>query len=282
MKKIKIKSLKIQLSEYIFFISILVVILSFLLYYLIDLHNIFGLRDYLFSIDKNHFSFFGQSFFFRHWGRNGGLAEIIQFLLLLGSVITSSFIAAYNKFTNKKIYFFWLLMTIAFGLMLIEDAGEIRHTLRYYFQLFFNETAQGTYGTFFEFIYFFLLALIPISALIFYGGFLKKFKKTRIYFVIGFSFYFLASILSHFGTIFLNKENFYDLVGVWFYNFSVKISGPDLAYLWESVELKSFISHYLMDSLVEENIEIIGASAFLAASISFLNNNNKIKNYEKK
>lgn len=285
MKAIKNKSYKLQLSEYIFFLALFIIFISFLLFYLIDLQNIFNIRDYLFSIDQRFFPFHGHSFFFRHWGRNGGFAEIIQYLFLLSSIIISIFIAAYNRH-KKNIFYFWLIMSIAFSLMLIEDAGEIRHSLRYYVQLIFNEESQMLYGSLFEFFYFFLLALIPISALIFYGKFLLKVKKTRIYMVIGFSFYFLAASLSHLGTFFIAnfvniKENFYDLLGERFYYLFLKIGDPNLIYLWENNDLKEYISHYILDSLIEENFEIIASAAFLSASISYLvitNNKNKIIN----
>ncbi len=284
MKIFKKKVLNFQLPDYIFVLAVFVVIISFLFFYLIDLQNVFGIRDYLFSIDQKFFPFSGHSLFFRHWGRNGGFAELFQFIFLLSSVIISAFIAAHNRFKNKKIYYFWFIMSISFGLMLIEDAGEIRHTLRYYVQLIFNEQGQQIYGSFFEFIYFFILASIPLSAILLYGKFLLKVKKTRIYMVIGFSFYFLASVLSHLGTFFIAhissiSENIYDLLGGKLYHIFLKIGDNELIYLWEKNELQSFVSHYIFDSLIEENLEIIGSAAFLSASISYLiiiNKKNKI------
>jgi hypothetical protein len=281
------KKFKLAWPEIIFIAGIFIVISSFLLFYLIDLHNFLGLRDYLFSLNKESFHFFYQPYFFQHWGRNGGIAEIIQFILLASSSIVSAFIASYQQTKSRKKYIFWLLMTIAFALMLIEDAGEIRHTLRSYIQAYFGEIHQGAIGTFSEFIYFFLLASIPVCALLCYGKFLMRYNKTRIYMVIGFSFYFLAASLSHLGTFVsglfteINK-NFYDLIGEEFCNFCLKIGDTGLAIIWkQNINTKNYISHFLMDSLIEENIELVGVSAFLAACVSFLIIQNKERNNKK-
>lgn len=275
MKKEKIlKKRKIKLSEIIFLIGLSLVIFSFLAFILIDLHNIFGWRDLLFNIKGYYFYFSYHPFFFQHWGRNSGFAEVFQFLFLGGSIIISAYLAGIKKDVSKRQFKFWLLLAISFTLMLLEDAGNLRHTFMSYVQAIFVEPEQSWGGSSFEILYFSLLGGLPLYTLIRYGGFLKRYKKTKIYLIIGYIFYFLAGSLSFAGTAFSKvfEKNFYSQIGHHFYNLSLKIGDNQLTEIWTNWQANSRfpINFYLMDSLVEENLEIIGASALLASLVSFL------------
>ncbi len=286
----KQKKRKLALPEIIIIIGILLVFCSFLAFYLIDLHNIFAWREALFATKRDYFFFTYRPFFFQHWGRNSGPAELIQWLFLASSAIGAAFIAGYKKSISKRQGYFWLLMAIAFTLMLLEDAGNIRHTLMSYVQAIFKEAEQGWAGTSLELIYFSVLGGLPLYTLIRYGGFLKRYKKTKVYVIIGFIFYFLAASLSFIGTAFskLVTKNFYTIAGEKLYSLSLKLADSDLVAIWESWQAANPnfpIGFFLMDSLIEENLEIIGASAFLAATVSFLiyhQKKNKLKKSREK
>ncbi len=288
--------ISLKWPEIIFLSVIFLVFLSFLLFYLIDLRNWLGLRDYLFSLNNKSFDFFYFPLFFINWGRNGGIAEIIQAVLLASSALTSAFIASYERFKSKKKYYFWLLLAISFSLMLIEDASEVRMTIVSYVQAYFGEIHQGVIGSFVEFIYFSILASIPIYTILYYGKFLLKYKKTRIYIVIGFSLYFLAASLSFLGRVVAEifvkaQRTYYGLLGENLYNFFLKIGDSNLTKAWENDlyyyfnqsisqdKLIEVIYFLLLDNLIEENIELIAASAFLAACVSFLIYQNKERKY---
>jgi hypothetical protein len=265
---------KINLAEIIIIIGISLVLFSFLAFYLIDLHNIFGWREALFNTQRYYFYFSYHPFFFQHWGRNSGFAEVFQFLFLAGSIIISAYLAGTQRKVSKRQFKFWLLLAISFTLMLLEDAGNLRHTFMSYVQAIFLEPEQSWGGSSFELLYFGLLGGLPLYTLIRYGGFLKRYRKTKIYLIIGYVFYFLAGSLSFAGTAFSKvfDKNFYSQAGYRFYNLSLKIGDKNLTEIWTNWQANSSfpINFYLMDSLVEENLEIIGASALLAAIISFL------------
>lgn len=271
-KKIR-KKRKLNLADKIFFLGIFLVFFSYLAFYLIDLHNIFGLRDVLFNTKGYYFYFTYRPFFFQHWGRNSGIAEIFQYLFLGGAAMTSAFIAGTRRNVSKRQFKFWLLLAISFTLMLLEDAGDLRHVFMSYIQAIFVEAEQSWAGSSFELLYFGFLGGLPLYTLIRYGGFLKRFKKTRTYLIIGFIFYFLAGSLSFIGTAFSKvfDQNLYSQVGQHMYNFSLSIGDADLPKVWADWQANSNfpIDFFLMDSLVEENLEIIGASALLAAVVSF-------------
>ncbi len=269
------KNKKISWPEYIFIFSLLAVIFSLLAFYFIDLQNIFSWRDKLFATKSDYFFFSYRPFFFHHWGRNSGIAETIQFLMLGFSAVGSAYLAGQYRSKDKKMFKFWSIMSLGLLLMLLEDAGNLRHTFMSYIQAIFQEAEQGLAGTGFELLYFGVLGGIPLYALIRYGGVLGKIKKAKNYILTGFVFYFLAGGLSFIGTAFskLIDKNFYTILGEKLYSLSLKLGDDQVAVIWENWEATNWrfpIGFFLMDSLIEENLEIIGAGAFLAGVISFL------------
>jgi hypothetical protein len=270
-----------NLPEYFFSLGLFLVFLSIAGFYLIDLKNIFGLRDILFDLKQDYFFFSYTPFFFQHWARNGGFVEIIQFLVLGACALISAFVAGKiktNDFSGslKKTGNFWLIMSVVFILLLTEDAGDVRHTFLSYIQAIFNEPDQGVMGTFAELFYFAILGGIPFFALIYYWKSLKSFLKTKIYLLIGFVFYAFSAFISFIGTAFegLLEKNLYDVAGEKFYQFSLKIGDACLGEKWqaweESGQYYLTIKFMIMDSLIEENIELIAVFALLASVSAFL------------
>jgi len=261
------------LPEYIMIFASTYVALAYLLFYAIDLRNIFGIRDWLFTVEGVYFYFTYTPFFFQHYGRNSGFAELVQWGFLGASMFLAAWYAGRAYIQNKNISKFLMILSIAFVLMLIEDAGDVRHTLMSYVQLAFDEPDQGIFGTAFEALYFAGLASVPIYALIRYGTELRTYNKAFWYIIYGFIAHALAASLSFIGTAFqmLLERDVYTIMGDMFVSFSFKIGDEALPMLWESWNAQNWlyqIGFYLMDSLVEENIEIIGNAAFLAGILT--------------
>jgi hypothetical protein len=261
--------------EYLMIGVIVFLLISMSAFYLIDLRNVFGLRDALFELKPVYFYYTYYPFFFQHWGRNSGAAEIFQWLFLAISVLMAAFVSGRIKPGNKNLIKFWGLMSLAFVFMILEDAGDLRHTFMSYIQVIFDEPDQGWGGTSFELLYFAFLGGLPLYALMRYGWKeLADFGRTRIYVITGFVFYFLASSLSFFGTALsgLLDKDLYTLAGEKFYLLCLKIGDAGLAErweAWESVNWQLPIGFFLMDSLLEESLELIGASAFAIALMLF-------------
>ncbi len=157
--------------------------------------------------------------------------------------------------------------------MLIEDAGDVRHTLMGYVQAIFDEPDQGIMGSLTEITYFGILGGIPLYALIRYWKDIKKFTRTKTYLLIGFVMYAIAASISFLGTALegiLNK-NLYTILGENFYQLAIRLGDSSLQNQWDNWETGGWFSieFFLMDSLVEENIEIIAAGAILAAVLTF-------------
>lgn len=246
----------------VFLISFFIVTLLGII--LIDMLDIFGIRTYLFSLDWR------TPFFWYHWFLNGGPVEFFQYSFLGFAAIYSARNSFKGSLTNKR---FWSVFSIALIYLLIEDAGDPRHFIRYYVQQAAGETdGQGLWGTLIELIYFIGLGSIPLYAYFRYGRVaLKDFVKTKRYLISGFFFYALAAGFSFIGSAFssmLNRD-FYTLVGSKVIDIIVNFSGPEVQskYLGDFHESLSF---YIMDSPFEESLELIGGALLLLAAVSFM------------
>lgn len=262
-------------AMHILIIAGIIIIGSFLLIYLIDMRNVFGIRDFLWVRGDE------WPFFWSHWFRNGGPIEMIQYVTLG----LAAFIAIKNStlIHSNANNFFWSIMGIAFILMLIEDAASPRHTIREYVQIFAGEEGQqGTFGTITELIYFALLASIPIYGLLRYGlRALVNFKSSRSYMLAGFFFYAVAAGASFIGSAFssLLNRDVYTMMGEYLLNFMIEFGDQEISQFY--LQNSDIISFYLMDSPVEESIELLGAALLLAACIAFyrkVQSKNDIKN----
>ncbi len=256
----------------ILIVSSCYVTLSFVLYYVIDLKNFFGLRDFLLRTEGVYFYFTYTPFFFQHYGRNGGFAEIIQWSLLAMSILISIYYAG-KVSANKKLTKFLLLFGLGMMLMLLEDAGDTRHFLMSYVQWAAGEPDQGLYGTIFEATYFLLIGGLPVFAIWRYGSAIKEYGKAHLYVILGIVSYAFAASLSFIGTAFdmLFDFNIYTKIGEIFREYSLRIGGEDLRIIWDNWDAQNWLfqtNFYLMDSLVEENIEIIGGAFFLSAMVA--------------
>ncbi len=130
--------------SWVFYGTVLFLLFSFLGIYLIDIANLFGLRDELGEIA-------GVGYFW-YWWFDSPLKNPLRFFLLASAVIIHVFNSAKaHEQGDGRVFKMWLLMGIGCMLMLIEDAAGVRHVLRRRLQVIlsdFSFTAEGGYGFF--------------------------------------------------------------------------------------------------------------------------------------
>lgn len=190
----------------------------------------------------------------------GGPVEMAQWLLLVAAagmafhIHGRLFSRSAGSTADKRARTFWLLMGIAFLLMLIEDAGNPRHWFRYFFWTFTGDD-QGRIS---EMVYFALLGSLPLSALMFFGRPVLQLKRTRNLLLGGFFFYAVAVGGS------MTRYYWYETAGDWLHE---KVLGGAL----KEVSLGSQgLGFWLMDYCVEESLELLGATFLAAMAASFL------------
>lgn len=261
------------LSKGLIIISLIIVTLSLGAFLTIDVLNVAGTRDFLINIDHRPFFFPYQPFTFYHFGRSNGIAEIIQWSILALGIGISFFQAGKwsEKETSRSQFF--LIFGLTFLIMLLEDAGDIRHTLMSYVQVVANEPDQGIFGTIFEALYFVGIGFLPAWALFQYRSLLRRIPRAFTYLIIGVFLRYLAGSLSLIGTAFdmFLEHNLYTLWGKQMVQLSYSLGGTELQILWTDTWSEDHIAFSLLDSLIEENIEIIAYACMVAGIMYFLN-----------
>jgi len=254
----------------ILYFTLLYLFLAFLLSFLIDILNVYGIRDLIVAnleMDLNPIIWY-QLF------QDGSPTEILQWLFLGFSAISSGILVGKFYHKDNKIAAFWLLLGITFTLMLIEDAGNPRHFYGQRLQRFINPGGNDI-RTIVTLLFYSILAFIPIYAVIKYGKHLIdkiKNKKILIYFSLGFVFYGIAAFSSATRDIF----NWYQRVGNFLYFNIINFGNEELLMLTNELDMAlgrvegRGIGWYFMDLVLEESIELLGATFFLIATLLLL------------
>ncbi len=258
---------RFKVKSYQIIIFVFIILLAFYISsFLVDLYNFHGIRDWMVDHDG-----FNIPFLWNYLFSEGGPVEIFQWLFIGLFMMTSSYIAGISVTNDKKSGVkFWFLFAILAVLMIMEDAGNVRHFLTVRGILLFRD--EMIYRSITELTYFGLMALIPVYALIRYREVILEDKKTALIMFFGCAFYGLAVAMS--GT--RDIRFWYQTAGNIIYEWSLEFGGDELLALYENADHflaeGGYISirYRFMDFLVEESLELLGAAFLWASSISYL------------
>ena len=193
---------------------------------------------------------------------NDGLVEWIQWLLLPATVFASGFLVArLLDSSDRGAANFFLFFGIGLALMLIEDAGDIRHAIRSLVHLSIGDRILGVQtGLVVEVPYFLLLAAVPLYALARYGRYVWGHTRTRRLLVAGYGLYAVAAGASAFRIL----GDFYVVTGRWIDDnlFAGRLAVP-------SGQSQQYAHFYLVDGPIEESVETIAAACLLGVALAF-------------
>jgi len=201
------------------------------------------------------------------WTRlfNDRPVEWSQWFLLAFAIVASAYLAG-KLDAGKKVMAarFFFLLAIGLGLMLIEDAGDIRHTLSSWLH---EATGPFIFGLPHRVVsdvpYFAALAAVPLYAVFRYGSYAWESAGTRFYLPLGVIFYALAAVCSglrHLG-------DFYIKVGLRLdsFLFGGRFPVPD----GMTQERAHF---FIVDSVIEESVELLAVTMIFAAILAYARN----------
>lgn len=179
------------------------------------------------------------------------------FAITMSGYLASRLDVAQRRMAAK----FFFLFAISLGLMMIEDAGDIRHTLSWEVQRITGDTIFGLpYRSMVDLPYFALLATLPLYTVIRYGRYLWPEVAVRRYFIASVILYAIASIGS--GVRYLG--DFYQRMGAWIDDnlmggrFPIKEG--------DSQETTHLL---LIDAPIEESIETIAITLLIAGILTY-------------
>lgn len=247
---------KRYLPELFVLLVLFYIITAWIISYLVDVHNYMGLRDTMVSSRALHPPVVWYALF-----REGGMTEILQWIFL-GSTAFYARSLGKELRTSEQSHAssFWFLFSFAVFFMFMEDAFNIRHGLSFLARLVFSGFSPVLVRTFVEGIFFFVLGSIPVYALIRYGRDVLNYARTRRLMLGGFAAYALAVGASGSRYIY----DWYTGAGRFIHE-TIGRGSMLIPPGWDVSELEFF----LMDWIVEESIELLGASFLFAATLCF-------------
>ena len=256
----------IKQKPYLIFYSVLFFIgLSVLLTILVDIVNIFNVKAFMNrALDVPYFWY--------HWFTIP-LEIPLQWYLLGSIVVVFAMIAggAYER-NEKQIFYFWFLLSLGVVLMIVEDAGNVRHEIRWMIESVADEEQYGFFGTISELLYFAIIGVIMLFALIRYRNVYWHLIDVKKYLFLGYLFYGLGVASSFLGSAFESVTGFslYEKTGTFIMDsFFLNDEKTELTYEI-ALETMEDLNFMFMDKVYEESLELIGAGALLTAGFFFL------------
>ncbi len=251
---------------HVIFLALLILAVFYVFSFLVDIYDYMGVRSWLYEHESITVPFLWDYLF-----SEGGPAEILQWLFIglfgLTAGYLSGLLRARDQYRPSR---FWFLFALLAVFMIMEDAGNVRHFLTTRGVLLFRD--EMIYRSVIELIYFGLIALIPLTALIKYRRQLLRHRRTTVLLLTGCFLYALAVGMS--GT--RDIRFWYQTAGNIIYEWTLEFGGEDLQTLYEETDeiLKNMgqieIRYRMMDYLVEESLELLGAAFLWASSLSYL------------
>lgn len=237
--------------KHIFFLTGIYLTLAWAIVLLVDAWNVFGSRDMI-----------GNAILWPELFANGRPTEWLQWYMLGSAAILSAFLAGRQwdgtGEDRKGQALFWAVLAAGLTLMLVEDAGDVRHEIRRFVEMATGSPRHtGTLDKAVEFAYFGLVASVPLYALLRYGKHIRRFPRTFGYVLAGFAFYAIAAVAN----VTRNWGDWYATVGMRTQE-SLGMIVPD----WRD---PAMMGHWFIDAVLEETVELLGVTFLLAAAISY-------------
>ncbi len=251
----------------IIYLGIGVLLTSYIAIFLIDLLNIFNSRQILNVLEVPLL----WNFLFTE----NGPIEILQWIFLGGFTITSFFLA--NKLKKKgktKEKMFWSIFAVAGILMLIEDIFSLRILISV---AILEADKHGV--KMIQILIYSLISILPLISLLIYRKKVFQHRTTKILLISGVIIYGSAAFIS--GPSDLIGTT--DRMGNTLYDTTTSIGGEELVEIYDEIDrrvekgelARLNVRYRLVDYIVEESLELLGAMLLLASSISYKNHINR-------
>lgn len=198
----------------------------------------------------------------------GSPTEWLQWITLAACILTCGVLWGRAQAFGRAYAPFFGLLGIGLCLMLIEDAGNIRHGMSRLVLGMLQLPPRGLAKSVMDLFVYSLLAGLMVAPFVLYLRQLRPGTRPKILFLLGYAAYGLAAFSSASAYV----GNWYARVG----NSSVAASGVDLearvswARMVEEAArgTRPDIGFWFMDFIYEESPELLGAGLILAALLS--------------
>lgn len=195
----------------------------------------------------------------------GGPVENTQWALLGAGAAGSAYLAGILRGRGQEgANRFWAIMSAALVLMLLEDAGNIRHHLGSYVNLL-TGAEDGTHpaAVATERTVLLLIALVPVYALLYHRTLPWRSAPTRRLLIGGYVAYGTVATTNATRDFF----GWYERAGDWVLT---RVFAGRLGEISQSAQDRGLTTgHEFMDTVFEESLELVGATMLCAAVVAY-------------
>lgn len=193
---------------------------------------------------------------------DGSLTELLQWSALATLVVLSGLTAGHARARNEvRAARFWTLITVGTAMMLMEDAGDVRHRLVFYVETFIGLQRAPPFHLVVEAVWFAVItAVLAVAVLRFGPPVLRERPTTWRFGLVGAVCYAIAALGS------VTRD-----IGWWYADAGrvIETSLLRTRLLVPEGWSREQVHFFLMDYVVEESLELLGASLFLGAVIAY-------------
>ncbi len=194
---------------------------------------------------------------------NDHVVEVTQWIMLAVVVALSGYLGGRLAGTvHRGASSFFFILAIGLGLMLVEEAGDIRHGISGAVRLHFGADVLGLpYQMVSDVPYFAALAVLPLYAVIRYGRHAWASVSARPYLVAAVGLYGLAAIssgLRHLGSLYVNLGSVIDRA---FFGGRFP-PAPGMT--------QDRAHYFVVDGPIEESVELFAVTCMLAMVLAFV------------
>lgn len=192
---------------------------------------------------------------------NGGPTEWLQWSMLGAAGVVAAWVAGSLRGIRGQgpVLWFWLLMSVAFTIMLIEDAGELRQQM---WRLVEASVESRAVYLGVELVQFIIIASVPLYALWRYGRRVIAQRGIGIYVLAGFLCYAIAG-----GASATRNWGGEEPIPGWYTVAGETIHGWIGGVMSHPTYEQELVYFLLMDRVFEESVELLGAGFFLVATL---------------
>lgn len=243
------------------------ILINLILAYLVDLRNInaLWLGSLLEALHPE------SPILWLHMFKEASVTEILQWLCLGFATVLAGALFVHYRRSHGKASPAWGLLLLGLLLMFLEDTVNVRHGLAALFALVVLQTDPYTHAwrasatkNYIELGCYAVLAAVMLSS--FWLVIRDKVQNAlgKKFLFAGFAFYGIAALSS----ATRNIGSWYTVVGEKILNFVTR--GAVIEWTAESVVHRNYpLSFWIMDFLIEESLELLGATFLLAAVVIF-------------
>jgi hypothetical protein len=180
------------------------------------------------------------------------LTELLQWAMLVAAALTAGYLGGQLRDAgDRRLAGFWTVLAAGLTLMLIEDSGNPRHALGQ-----FVEEALGLPSFTVNLVLLGAIALTLLYALVAHWRPVWARPRLRTHLLAAYAVYGVAGFLSGTG------PRWYPLAGA---QINARLFGGRLP---EADTVDGSQEFLIMDLMVEESVEIVGAALFLAVAVT--------------